>query len=178
MLSHNIMLCSVTEIENGNEGSLAKNFITHHSSFSVASSVHSNVHIFAFFVCVDLLEPTPEWETSVSELPLLFATAFFLIEIYISDSRNSSETEWLTCKQWPQKVNTYNEAKNLFDLSQNMSPKAGVWVFCEDLNSNSVFKLFILIWSYEGMKVMNFGFVKSNGKLSTMLKLVVFITLV
>ena len=26
------------------------------------------------------------------------------------------------------KVNTYNEAKNLFDLSYNMSPKAGVWV--------------------------------------------------
>ena len=51
-------------------------------------------------------------------------------------------------------------------------------VFCEDLNSNSVFKLFILIWSYEGMKVMNFGFVKSNGKLSTMLKFNVFITLV
>ena len=51
-------------------------------------------------------------------------------------------------------------------------------VFCEDLNSNSVFKLFILIWSYEGMKVMNFGFVKSNGKLSTMLKFDVFIMLV
>ena len=97
--------------------------------FFVAFSVHSNVHIFAFFVCVDLSGPTPECETFVSELPLLFAIAFFLIEICISsDSRNSSETEWLTCKKWPQKVNTYNKAKNLFDLSQNMSPKAGVWV--------------------------------------------------
>ena len=39
-------------------------------------------------------------------------------------------------------------------------------VFCEDLNSNSVFKkLFILIWSYEEMKVMNFGFVKSKWKI-------------
>ena len=26
-----------------------------------------------------------------------------------------------------QTVNTYNEAKNLFDLSYSMSPKAGVW---------------------------------------------------
>ena len=33
----------------------------------------------------------------------------------------------------------------------------GCQVFCEDLNSNSVSKLFILIWSYEGMKVMNFS---------------------
>ena len=91
-------------------------------------SVHSNVHIFAF-VCVDLWGPTPECETSVSELPLLFAIAFFLIEICLSsDSRDNSDTEWLTCKQWPQQVNTYNEAKNLFDLSYNMSPKAGVWV--------------------------------------------------
>ena len=85
--------------------------------------------IFLLFVCVDLSAPTPECETSVSELPLLFAIAFFLIEICISsDSRNSSETKWLRCKQWPQKVNTYNEAKNLFYLSYNMSPKAGVWV--------------------------------------------------
>ena len=51
----------------------------------------------------------------------------------------------------------------------------GAKVFCEDLNSNSVFKLFILIWSYEGMKVMNLGFVKSNGKLFIMLKFDVFI---
>ena len=49
--------------------------------------------IFLLFVCVDLLRPTPECETSVSELPLLFAITFFLIEICISsDSRNSSET--------------------------------------------------------------------------------------
>ena len=53
----------------------------------------------------------------------------------------------------------------------------GCQVFCEDLNSNSVFKLFILIWSYEGMKVMNFGFVKSNGKLSITPKFDVFIML-
>ena len=51
-------------------------------------------------------------------------------------------------------------------------------VFSEHLNSNTVFKLFILIWSYEGMKVMNFGFVKNNGKLSTTLKFDVFIMLV
>ena len=118
--------------------------------------------IFLLFVCVDLWGPTPECETSVSELPLLFAIAFFLIEICISsDSRNSSEMEWLTYKQ-------------------NMSPKAGVCcqVFCEDLNSNSVSKLFILIWSYEGVKVMNLGFVKSDRKLFIMLKFEFFITLV
>ena len=51
-------------------------------------------------------------------------------------------------------------------------------MFCEDLDSNSVSKLFILIWSYEGMKVMNLGFVKSNGKLFIMLKFEFFITLV
>ena len=37
----------------------------------------------------------------------------------------------------------------------------GCHVFFEDLNSNTVFKLFILIWSYEGMKVMNLGYWKS-----------------
>ena len=31
-------------------------------------------------------------------------------------------------------------------------------VFSEDLNSNTVSKLFILVWSYEGMKLMNFGY--------------------
>ena len=72
--------------------------------------------IFLLFVCVDLSGPTPECETSVSEFPLLFAIAFFLIEICLSsDSRDNSDTERLTCKQWSQKVNTYNEAKNLFD---------------------------------------------------------------
>ena len=121
--------------------------------------------IFLLFVCVDLWGPTPECETSVSELPLLFAIAFFLIEICISSySRNSSETEWLTCKQWPWKVNTYNEAKNLFDLSYNMSPKAGVWVPSVLWGSKFQFS-FILIWSYEWMKVLNLGLVKSNGKL-------------
>ena len=50
--------------------------------------------------------------------------------------------------------------------------------FCEDLNYNSVFKLFILIWSYEGVKVMNLDFVKSDGKLFIMLKFEFFITLV
>ena len=35
---------------------------------------------------------------------------------------------------------------------------SGCQVFSEHLNSNAVFKLFILIWSYEGMKVMNFGY--------------------
>ena len=34
----------------------------------------------------------------------------------------------------------------------------GCQVFSEDLNSNTVVKLFILIWSYEGMKGMNFGY--------------------
>ena len=42
-------------------------------------SVHSNVHIFAF-VCVDLWGPTPECETSVSELPLLFAIDTFSLK--------------------------------------------------------------------------------------------------
>ena len=48
MLLHTIMLCLVMKIENGNEGSLEKHFIIQHSSFSMAFSVHSNVHIFAF----------------------------------------------------------------------------------------------------------------------------------
>ena len=34
----------------------------------------------------------------------------------------------------------------------------GCQVFSEDLNSNTVSKLFILVWSYEGMKLMNFGY--------------------
>ena len=34
----------------------------------------------------------------------------------------------------------------------------GCQVFSEHLNSNTVFKLFILVWSYEGMKVMNFSY--------------------
>ena len=114
MLSLTVTLWSVTEIE-----------------FNFFCGIFSTFKCsyFCFFACVDLSGPTPECKTSVSELPLLFAIVFFLIEICISSySRNSSETEWLTCKQWSQKVNTYNEAKNLFDLSQNMNPKAGVWV--------------------------------------------------
>ena len=54
----------------------------------------------------------------------------------------------------------------------------GCLVFCEDLKSNSVFKLFSLILSYEGMKVMNLGFVNNNGKLFIMLNFDVFITFV
>ena len=49
---------------------------------------------------------------------------------------------------------------------------------CEELNSNTVSKLSILVWSYECMKVMNLGFVKSNGKLSITLKFDAFIMLV
>ena len=37
----------------------------------------------------------------------------------------------------------------------------GCQVFSEDLNSNTVSKLFILVWSYEGMKLMNFGYWKN-----------------
>ena len=51
-------------------------------------------------------------------------------------------------------------------------------MFSEEVKSNAVSKLFILIWSYEGMKVMNLGLVKSDGKLSIMLKFEFFITLV
>ena len=40
----------------------------------------------------------------------------------------------------------------------------GCQVFSEDLNSNTVSKLLILVWSYEGMKVMNLGYGESNGK--------------
>ena len=49
-------------------------------------------------------------------------------------------------------------------------------VFCEDLNSNTVFKLFILVWSYEGMEVMNLGCEKSYEKFSNTLVFEVFIT--
>ena len=31
-------------------------------------------------------------------------------------------------------------------------------VFSEDLKSNTVFRLFILVWSYEGMKVLDLGY--------------------
>ena len=54
----------------------------------------------------------------------------------------------------------------------------GCQVFCEDLNSSLVSKLFILIWGYEGIKVMNLGFVKSDGKLFIILKFDFFIMLV
>ena len=54
----------------------------------------------------------------------------------------------------------------------------GCQVLCEDLNSNTVSKLSILVWSYECMKVMNLGFVNSNGKLPITLKFGVFIMLV
>ena len=51
-------------------------------------------------------------------------------------------------------------------------------VFSEGFKSNTVSKLFNLIWSYEGIKVMNLGFVKSNGKLSITVKSNGFIMLV
>ena len=52
----------------------------------------------------------------------------------------------------------------------------GFQVFCEDLNLNTVFKLFILVSSYEGMKVMDLGFGKSFGKLSITLIFDIFLT--
>ena len=39
-------------------------------------------------------------------------------------------------------------------------------VFSEDLKSNTVFKLFSLIWSYESMKVLDLGYEKSYEKFS------------
>ena len=35
-------------------------------------------------------------------------------------------------------------------------------MFSEEIKSNAVSKLFIPIWSYEGMKVMNLDLVKSD----------------
>ena len=118
--------------------------------------------IFLLFVCVDLLGPTPECGTSVSELPLLFAISFFLIEICPERSTH-------TTKQRIYLIYLRIWVLRLVCVCQ---------VFCEDLNSNSVSKLFILIWSYEGVKVMNLGFVKSDGKLFITLKFEFFITLV
>ena len=42
----------------------------------------------------------------------------------------------------------------------------GCQVLCEDLNFNTVFKLLILVWSYEGMKVLDLGYEKSWEKFS------------
>ena len=50
--------------------------------------------------------------------------------------------------------------------------------FCKEIKSNAVSKLFILIWSYEWMKVMNLGLVNGDGKLSITLKFEFFIMLV
>ena len=54
----------------------------------------------------------------------------------------------------------------------------GWQVFSEEIKLNAVSKLFILIWSYEGTKVMNLGLVKRDGKLCITLKFEFFITLV
>ena len=88
------------------------------------------IFIFLLFVCVDLSGPTPECETSVSELPLLFAIAFFLIEICIStNSRNSSETEWSHANSDPERsTHTTKQRIYLIYLRIFMSPKASVWV--------------------------------------------------
>ena len=114
MLSHTVMLWSVTEIEFEFFHGIFSTFKCSYFCFLYVLTFggqHLNVrHLYQSYLCC-------------------FAIAFFLIEICISsDSIDNSDTAWLTCKQWPQKVNTYNEAKNLFDLSYNMSPKAGVWV--------------------------------------------------
>ena len=49
-----------------------------------------------------------------------------------------------------------------------MNLKCGVQVpvFSEHLKLNTVFKLFSLIWSYEGMKVLDLGYEKSYEKFS------------
>ena len=39
-------------------------------------------------------------------------------------------------------------------------------MLCEDLNSNTVFKLLILVWSNEGMNVLDLGYEKSLEKFS------------
>ena len=52
----------------------------------------------------------------------------------------------------------------------------GCHVFCEDLNSNTVSKLFIFVWSYEGMEVMDLGFGKGYEKFPKTLIFEIFIT--
>ena len=42
----------------------------------------------------------------------------------------------------------------------------GWQVFSEEIKSNAVPKLFILVWSYEGMEVLDLGYEKSYEKFS------------
>ena len=46
----------------------------------------------------------------------------------------------------------------------------------EDLKSNTVFKLYSLFWSYEGMKVLDLGYEKSYEKFSNTPIFEIFIT--
>ena len=61
-------------------------------------------------------------------------------------------------------LHTYLNFSNLLYLIKRKDTK--IWclkfqVFHEDLNSNTELKLFILVWSYEGMERMNLGCEKS-----------------
>ena len=43
---------------------------------------------------------------------------------------------------------------------------SGCQVFSKEIKSNTVYKLFILVWSYEGMQVLDLGYKKSYEKFS------------
>ena len=42
---------------------------------------------------------------------------------------------------------------------------SGFQVFCKEIKSNAVSKLFILVWCHEGMKVLDLGYENSYEKL-------------
>ena len=116
--------------------------------------------IFLLFVCVDLWGPTPKCEMSISELPRI---------------QNGSHTN-----SGPERsIHTIKQRICLIYLTiWVLRLVCGCQAFSKEIKSNAVSKLFILIWSYEWMKVMNLGLVNSNGKLSITLKFEFFITLV
>ena len=108
---------------------LKKKFITQHSSFSMAFSVHSNVHIFAFlYVLTFQGQHLNVRHLYQSYLCCLQQHSFSLKSACHQTAETALSQNGSHANSGPERSIHTMKTKNLFDLSHNMSPKAGVWV--------------------------------------------------
>ena len=145
--------------------------------FFVAISVHSNVHIFPFFwMCWPFRVNTWMWAICICDTSTVCNTFLSAYQQTADITRRQN----VSCANSGLEGLAHTSKQRIYLIYVTkwvLRLVCGCQVFCEDLKSNSVFKLFNLTWCYEGMKVMNLGSVNSNGNLSVMLKSGIFKTL-
>ena len=166
MLSHTVTLWSVTELEIELFHGIFSTFKCSYFCFWYVLTFggqHLNVrHLYQSYLCC------LQWHS------------FSLKSAYHQTAETTRIQNGSHANSGPERsIHTMKQRIYLIYLVIWVLRLVGGWqVFSEEIKSNAVSKLFILIWSYEGMKVMNLGHVKSDGKLSITLKFEFFIMLV